>query len=289
MPILSLLVPTLGDAQRLPAFLRALTQTISPPAWEILLVFNTVAPPPAQLIDDFPQLPLRLLHQPLRGKSRALNLALSAARGDWLVFTDDDVIPDSAWLTALAAGASRYPQANVLGGRILSCGAVPAWIRRSSNLQTLLLSEHDLGESSQCYAHGVYPIGPNMAVKRAQQQRMVALWAENLGPGTELPVGDERNFLEQLSPPLDPHRYYLAEAVVHHPADPRYLTLSAALRRCFLGGFVDGKTRKPQTIYEATAPVQRAKTRLRQCRSWQEFLCLLVRAAGFFYGKHCKN
>lgn len=45
-------------------------------------------------------LPLTVLSEPRPGKSFALNHALRHARGDLVVFTDDDVIPHAEWLEA---------------------------------------------------------------------------------------------------------------------------------------------------------------------------------------------
>ena len=64
----------------------------------------------------------RYLFQAKQGKAAALNLGLSQAQGDWLCFTDDDVLIDRDWLHALAAGIRQHPDAAGFGGKV-----IPRW------------------------------------------------------------------------------------------------------------------------------------------------------------------
>jgi hypothetical protein len=49
------------------------------------------------------QLPLLLLHEPVAGKARAINMALDHLNGELVVFTDDDVRPGYAWVKRTGA------------------------------------------------------------------------------------------------------------------------------------------------------------------------------------------
>lgn len=77
----------------------------------------------------------RLIHEPKAGKSFALNAALQAARGDLIVFLDDDAIPVSGWLQAFRKAADRYPKGAVFVGQVRPCFSVPppAWMQRLSD------------------------------------------------------------------------------------------------------------------------------------------------------------
>ena len=52
------------------------------------------------------------------GLSNARNCAAAAARGDLMIWTDDDVLVDEGWLTAVVGAARRHPRAAAFGGPI---------------------------------------------------------------------------------------------------------------------------------------------------------------------------
>lgn len=285
-PRFSVCVATLGRPQRLQPLLDSLAALRMAVPWEVLLVFNT---PSAPRREDLPAaaatLPLQLLHEPRPGKSRALNRALDAATGEWLVYTDDDVTHDPDWLGRLDAGIKAHPWARVVGGRIEPRGAVPSWILRSANLQPLLLGRHDLGPVPRPYPVGQYPFGPNLAIPRAAVVSAGLRWPEHLGPGTRFPVGDESAFLSQLSALDAGDRCYVPDAVVYHRAEPAYFALGAALKRAFIagmgaGGIVAraGGMRDPQRASRVT-------DRIRGLRSFRELLCVGARALGVAWGR----
>ena len=52
------------------------------------------------------------------GPAAARNAGARRARGEYLVFTDDDCVPSPEWLGALAAGMSRWPHHMIAGTRL---------------------------------------------------------------------------------------------------------------------------------------------------------------------------
>lgn len=54
---------------------------------------------------------------PRRGPAANRNHGARQARGEWLVFTDDDCLPDATWLAAFAAASDARPDAVILEGR----------------------------------------------------------------------------------------------------------------------------------------------------------------------------
>lgn len=121
---ISVLVPTRNRAQSLAALLGSLARAESPndAALEIIIVDNgSNDDTPALLqkqIAESHRYPLRALHQPLPGKSNALNLALANCDGDILVVFDDDVTIEPSCLVKLvdAYQDSRFA---AVQGRIL--------------------------------------------------------------------------------------------------------------------------------------------------------------------------
>ena len=89
-------------------------------SWEVLVVNNNCTDHTDDVIKDFTdRLPVRRLFEPQQGQSRARNCAIDAAKGDYIVWTDDDVVVDPGWLIAYVDAFRRWPNAAVFGGRSL--------------------------------------------------------------------------------------------------------------------------------------------------------------------------
>ncbi|WP_370329725.1 glycosyltransferase family 2 protein [Mycolicibacterium hippocampi] len=91
------------------------------PDFEIIVVDNAGATDATRrYIEDLGDPRVRGVDEPRAGLSRARNAGLLAAAGEVVAFTDDDVVVDRHWLSAIARGFTR--------GRSVSCvsGLVPA-------------------------------------------------------------------------------------------------------------------------------------------------------------------
>ncbi len=74
--------------------------------WEILVVNNNCSDDTDAVIQRHSDvLPLRRLSEPRPGKSYAANLAVQEARGDVILWIDDDVLVDPGWLGAYVRAA----------------------------------------------------------------------------------------------------------------------------------------------------------------------------------------
>ena len=75
--------------------------------FEVIVVDNDPSDPvTAKLFEsDFADVPnARYIAEPKRGLSAARNRGIAAARGDIIAFTDDDIVVDKEWLSALVGG-----------------------------------------------------------------------------------------------------------------------------------------------------------------------------------------
>ena len=288
-PTISVIVATRNRRAALEQFLKSAHGFTAEPEWELVVVNNGSSDGTDVLLASAAvNLPLVLIEERQRGKSRALNKAMSQARGEILLFTDDDVVPDGQWLTALYRAAVEYPAANVFGGRILvDQRSVPKWVVDSYNLKTILTSEQDLGDDMQWFGADQYPVGPNLAVRRRALENNRCEWPVNLGPGTKIPLGDERAFLMQVSPPRARDRLYVPASIVRHNVVGREIKLANAATRCFLGGFAAGLIDKH---HGRRAPQRDGKIpsllwqRYRRSASACELICSVARAAGVMTG-----
>ncbi len=288
-PIISVIVATRNRQAALAQFLDGARRLPAAPGWELIVVDNGSCDGTRGLLASAgDNLPLVTIEESRRGKSRALNKALRQARGELLLFADDDIDPDPLWLPALARAALDYPDAIVFGGRILvDQQAVPRWILDSYNLKTILTTEQDLGDDTQWFGAGQYPVGPNIAVRRRAVESSECEWPVNLGPGTSIPLGDERAFLMQLSSPQTRDRLYVADSIVRHMVAGREFRIASAAARCFLGGYAAGLIDKQHggKVTLRDLPVA-ALTWRRFCQSASaaELFCNCARAIGVAAG-----
>jgi hypothetical protein len=287
-PIISVIIATRNRRTTLAQFLARAGELPAEPQWELVIVDNGSTDGTAELLaSSAGALPLVVLDEPQRGKSRALNKALRHAGGEILLFADDDILPDLNWLPALHRACANHPTANIFGGKILvDYKNLPAWVVDSYNLKTILTSEQNLGNELKWFCTDRYPMGPNLAVRRRVLEENRCEWPVNFGPGTKIPMGDERVFLMQMSRPEARDRLYVPGSIVRHTIVGRDLKIANAAARCFLGGYAAGLIgrHQEQPVRLSCAPVL-AWQRYRQSASACELLCSVARAAGVVTGK----
>jgi len=126
-PYFSVVVPSLGSEARLGPFLTALAdQTISPDRREVIVVLDGAAGSPA-LEARLTGLGGELVRLPRRsGPGAARNAGAARARGAYLAFTEDDVLPAPDWLERAHARLAADPAIDVLEGTTQKPGGRPA-------------------------------------------------------------------------------------------------------------------------------------------------------------------
>lgn len=236
-------------------------------------------------------IPVLILKQPLAGKSRALNFAIKHATGNLIVFTDDDVILKKNWLNEIFHATKKYPKANIFGGKIdIDIDKIPAWIRKSYNLRTLLTSEQNLGENIYQFKVNEYPVGPNIVIRRSGLMNIEDPWPVDFGPGMRIPVGDEVAFLQKISPPDSRDRIYVPTIHVIHKPVIYYSTFLDALRRCYYGGLAAGiiiiPFKKNKLDNGITYILGCLYYRFKAMKSLKEMACVIARLIGYLLGRY---
>lgn len=117
VPIWSVVIPTRDRPQELAVCLQRLApgaQEMPPAEYEVVVTDDgDFAATDAWLRTTFPW--ARHVRGPRRGPAANRNAGAQAARGRWIVFADDDIVPSAGWLAAYAAAAAT--DATVLEGR----------------------------------------------------------------------------------------------------------------------------------------------------------------------------
>ena len=104
-----MIIPTRAGTGPLRTCLGALAHAFPPDA-EAIVVSDGGSADLERLLEDFVErLRLRCIHVPPGGPGYARNRGLAIARGEIVVFTDDDCRPRPGWIEALAARVSFTP------------------------------------------------------------------------------------------------------------------------------------------------------------------------------------
>lgn len=137
----------------------------------------------------------RIVHvsSPHVGVSRARNEGVRRARGDHLAFTDDDCVPDAAWLEQLA-GAIESTRAAAATGRVLPLDdGTPGLVAVSSRTDE---NAHLIkgGSDDPPWELGT---GGNLLVRRDEFDRIGGFDAD-FGPGAPYRAAEDIRLLELL-------------------------------------------------------------------------------------------
>jgi len=121
VPEVTLVVCTRDRAARLPDCLHALRALRPAIAWELILVDNGSSDDTARLLSVFAHespVPVTVVHESIVGLANARNAGVRVARGDVIVFTDDDCYPEpdllDRWAEVFADDSIGFA-----GGRVL--------------------------------------------------------------------------------------------------------------------------------------------------------------------------
>jgi glycosyltransferase involved in cell wall biosynthesis len=117
IPLISVVIPTFHDWDRLALCLRALSrQSLSQDAFEVIVANNAPDDLPPDTLDVAAN--TRIIAAPERGSYAARNAALKEARAALIAFTDSDCIPDENWLSNAATFMDEWQDVGVVAGAI---------------------------------------------------------------------------------------------------------------------------------------------------------------------------
>jgi cellulose synthase/poly-beta-1,6-N-acetylglucosamine synthase-like glycosyltransferase len=172
------------------------------------------------------------------GKSLAYNRAFAQSTAEIMALTDDDVVVDRAWISALAAGFAVSERVACVTGLVLPLElTTPAqsWFEQfggfSKGFETRIfdLGEHRSGHPLYPFALGMLGTGANMAVRRRAIQA-IGGFETALGPGTPALGGEDLALLLDVLA-SGSKIVYQPDALVWHRHRREY----AALRRQVYG------------------------------------------------------
>lgn len=119
-PPCSIIVPVFNRASLTRQCLDRLLQGPRPEVeYELVVVDDGSTDRTPRLLEQYASLVRVVRHDDNRGFTRAANSGAAAASGDYLVFLNNDTLPEPGWLDALVRYAEEHPAAAVVGSKLL--------------------------------------------------------------------------------------------------------------------------------------------------------------------------
>jgi glycosyltransferase involved in cell wall biosynthesis len=192
---------------------------------ELIVVDNASTDDTASVVANFILDSVRVVHlfEPKKGKSNSLNSALALARGEILIFTDDDVAPSEDWIEQILL-CFDDSECDALVGKVkLAPDLERPWMKYLNKCY-LAVNDFESGEP-------LHWVGANAAFHRRCLQR-VRWFDPELGPGA-LGLAEDTLFGCQLMEAGYKMEYARRAIVVHQP-DKSRLTRGAWLHAAWL-------------------------------------------------------
>jgi len=174
---------------------------------------------------------LQYVFEPRQGLNYARNKGIEKARGDIIVFTDDDVEVQPDWLENIWACFSRRG-CDAVGGRVLPVypEGTPQWVKDCQPFMQGSVLCHDYGEGTMPYdrAAMVPFVGANMSYRR-QIFEDYGAFRTDIGAGHGM-VGDETEFFRRIEK-AGKKIYYCGKALLKHPVFKERMNLRHVAKR----------------------------------------------------------
>ncbi len=158
-----------------------------------------------------------------QGLSYARNRGILEAKGEMLIFLDDDAFADEQYLKSLNEFYVQNKNSmSAYGGKILPYleSEKPNWM---SSFLMPLMSVIDLGSKVKPFSKGKHPIGANMGVKAEVFKKYGAFNTELGRVGKNLMGGEEKDLFDRIRKHNE-KIIYLPDAFVYHVVPDSRLT-----------------------------------------------------------------
>ncbi len=217
----SIVVCTYNRAESLRDTLRAL-QALQPAAgraWEVIVVDNNSKDHTKAVVEEVQRTwpLLRYEFEGAQGLSHARNHGIGCARGEVILFTDDDVLPEPDWLERTLAGLHEY-EADACGGWIGPIWETPppAWL--TERFYGFLAVRTDRSDDYTMTADAQTPYGANMAFRRGVFERVGAFDTTRGRKGAVLASGEDGEMFERILA-AGMKVVFLGRSRVHHKVE----------------------------------------------------------------------
>ena len=239
----SVIIPTLNRCDVLADALASVcTQSFPAEDYEIIVVDNGSTDGTRELIEQLNRdsgKPIRYIYEPQLGIHNARHAGARAAKGDILVFTDDDATFDPGWLQAYAKAFAEHSEMAAAGGpiRLVWEAPPPQWLLDFIGSARIfpLLGLMEPYNDFRLDANGFF-FGGNMAIKRNVLFEVGGFNPEHFG---DIILGDGESGLNRKLWERGMLIGYVPDAIVYHHIPPKKMTVEYLCRRQADGGAGD--------------------------------------------------
>lgn len=193
-------------------------QTCDPALYELLLIDNCSTDNTALIAHEFatrfPVIRYHYFLEEQQGLSHARNRGIKEAKGEILVYLDDDAFIGKEFALELLKFYDARPEIVCTGGKTIPQfeNGKPTWM---SPFLMPLVAAVDMGDKPKLFPFNRFPIGANMAIRRSMIDE-VGLFDVNLGrKGKNLQGGEEKDIFNRIRA-KGKQLWYLPTTVAHH-------------------------------------------------------------------------
>ena len=222
----SVIVCTYNRARSLARTLGCLARQDIPSAtlWEVIVVDNNSRDETRAVVEEAQRSSpnLRYEFEARQGLSHARNHGIDAARGEILLFTDDDVCPERDWVQRILEGMAQHG-CDACGGYIAPDWEVPppSWL--TERFHGFLAVRTSSTETFRITSLSDTPFGANMAFRRSAFQEFGVFDVTRGRRGTVLSSGEDGELFERLLAGGAKVMFF-GDARVHHRVEAFRLT-----------------------------------------------------------------
>ena len=222
----SIIVCTYNRAKSLRETLQALCNLEIPSdlETEIIVVDNNSQDCTRLIVNEFSNRTpfIRYEFEGEQGLSNARNRGLRSSRGNLILFTDDDVLPEADWVIKTLNGMRKY-DADACGGFIapLFEAPPPHWL--TPRFYGFLAIKNDRSDDYVIQHASDAPFGANMAFKREVFERVGEFDTSRGRKGKVLASGEDGEMFERILA-AKMTGVFLGQSRVHHKVEAYRLT-----------------------------------------------------------------
>jgi len=204
---LTICIPAYNEEAYLPACLAEILAEVQrspdPDAVEVLVIDNASTDATAAVVQRLPG--VRLVHEPLKGLTRARQRALESAAGEVLGFLDADTKMPPGWIARVLATFERHPHVVCVSGPYIYYDA-SKWQRAMVRLYWIFLA------SPAYWMTRYMVVGGNFAARRTALEQIggfdtdIAFYGEDTNIARRLSAAGKVKFMLRLSMPTSARR-----------------------------------------------------------------------------------